>query len=47
MNVIPVIINAITTRSVNALQLNTGLKVTALIKANEVFLIHKSKNSHQ
>jgi molybdate transport system regulatory protein len=39
--------SAITTRSVNTLELNTGLKVTALIKANEVFLIHESKNSHQ
>ena len=31
--------SAITTRSVNALELTTGLQVTALIKANEVFLI--------
>ncbi len=34
-----IIHSAITTRSVNVLKLTAGLEVTALIKANEVFLI--------
>lgn len=37
--------SAITTRSVKALELTAGLEVTALLKANEVFLIQGSKNS--
>lgn len=37
--------SAITTRSAKALELNTGLEVTALIKANEVFLVQSIKNA--
>ncbi|TCO07143.1 TOBE domain-containing protein [Natronoflexus pectinivorans] len=40
------IYSAITTRSVKALELKTGTKVTALIKANEISLM-KSENGNR
>jgi molybdate transport system regulatory protein len=41
-----IIRSAITTRSVNALELKNGLEVTALIKANELFLVQGLENWH-